>query len=71
VEDIPDSYFTYTGDIYTGMREDNGFYRMIDYFADPKNQKLVSLLDNTIDSINLSTGNNRNNKKYFSSLYLT
>lgn len=33
VEDIPDSYFTYTGDIYTGTREDNGFYRMIDKFA--------------------------------------
>jgi hypothetical protein len=42
VEDIPDSYFTYTGDIYTGTREDNGFYRMIDYFADPKNEQILN-----------------------------
>jgi hypothetical protein len=52
VEDIPDSYFTYTGDIYTGIREDNGFYRMIDYFADPQNEQLISGLNN-IFMINL------------------
>jgi hypothetical protein len=42
VADIPDSYFTYTGDIYTGTRENNGFYRMIDYFNDPQNEQLFS-----------------------------
>ncbi len=60
VEDIPDSYFTYTGDIYTGTREDNGFYKMIDYFNDPKNEKILSWL-NTIDQINFWTWD----KKYY------
>jgi len=70
VEDIPDSYFTYTGDIYTGTRDDNGFYRMIDYFADPKNEQIISGL-NSIDKINLSTGNSKNGYYDFYQFFLT
>lgn len=72
VEDIPDSYFTYTGDIYTWTKEDNGFYKMKEYFADPKNEQILNSLED-LQGINLSTWNNKypDRKKDFINLYLT